>query len=95
VLRRLPPLNAVKAFDAAARSSCFTRVAEERHFTPGAVGQQAKAPELTLGLKLFNRERRRVVISEAAATILPRFAMRSLRSRRARNALCGGNNPAF
>jgi LysR family transcriptional regulator, glycine cleavage system transcriptional activator len=39
--RRLPPLNAVKAFEAAARSKSFTRAAEELHVTPGAVSRRA------------------------------------------------------
>jgi LysR family transcriptional regulator, glycine cleavage system transcriptional activator len=68
--RRLPPLNAVKAFEAAARSKSFTRAAEELHVTPGAVSQQVKALEAALGLKLFNRERQRLVITEAGRDYL-------------------------
>src|ERR1051325_9140367 len=54
--RRLPPLNALKAFEAAARSESFTRAAEELNVTQGAVSQQVKALEETLGLKLFTTE---------------------------------------
>jgi len=43
MLRRLPPLNAVKAFEAAARSERFTRAAEELGVTQAAVSQQVKA----------------------------------------------------
>ena len=68
--RRLPPLNAVKAFEAAARSRSFTRAAEELFVTPGAVSQQVKALETDLGLKLFNRERQRLVITEAGREYL-------------------------
>ena len=68
--RRLPPLNAVKAFEAAARSKSFTRAAEELFVTPGAVSQQVKALETELGLKLFNRERQRLVITEAGREYL-------------------------
>src|SRR4029077_13571382 len=68
--RRLPPLNALKAFEAAARSESFTRAAEELHVTPGAVSQQVKALETTLGLKLFNRERQRLAITEAGRDYL-------------------------
>jgi LysR family glycine cleavage system transcriptional activator len=68
--RRLPPLNAVKAFEAAARSMSFTRAAEELFVTPGAVSQQVKALETELGLKLFNRERQRLVITEAGREYL-------------------------
>src|SRR6266540_6845092 len=63
--RRLPPLNALKAFEAAARSASFTRAAEELNVTQGAVSHQVKALEATLGIKLFNRERQRLVITEA------------------------------
>ncbi len=63
--RRLPPLNALKAFEAAARHESFTRAAEELCVTQGAVSHQVKALETELGLKLFNRERQRLVITEA------------------------------
>jgi LysR family transcriptional regulator, glycine cleavage system transcriptional activator len=65
MLRRLPSLNALKAFEAAARSESFTRAAEELCVTQGAVSHQVKALEATLGLQLFNRERQRLVITEA------------------------------
>ena len=64
MLRRLPPLNAVKAFEAAARSESFTRAAEELCVTPGAVGHQVKALEATLGVRLFRRERQRLALTE-------------------------------
>jgi LysR family transcriptional regulator, glycine cleavage system transcriptional activator len=63
--RRLPSLTAVKAFEAAARSKSFTRAADELFVTPGAVSQQVKALENELGLKLFDRERQRLVITES------------------------------
>src|SRR4030088_1528031 len=63
--RQLPPLNALKAFEAAARSESFTREAEELFVTQGAVSHQVKALESTLGIKLFNRERQRLVIPDA------------------------------
>ena len=50
--RRLPPLNALKAFEAAARHESFTRAAEELCVTQGAVSHQVKALEAELGLKL-------------------------------------------
>src|SRR5712672_678150 len=70
MLRRLPPLNALKAFEAAARSESFTRAAEELCVTQGAVSQQMKALEATIGVKLFNRERQRLVITEAGREYL-------------------------
>jgi LysR family transcriptional regulator, glycine cleavage system transcriptional activator len=63
--RRLPPLNGLKAFEAAARSESFTRAAEELNVTQGAVSHQVKALEDTLGLKLFRRERQRLILTEA------------------------------
>ena len=70
MIRRLPPLNAVKAFEAAARSESFTRAAEELSVTQGAVSHQVKALEATLGVKLFNRERQRLVMTEAGREYL-------------------------
>ncbi len=68
--RRLPPLNALKAFEAAARHESFTRAAEELCVTQGAVSHQVKALEGELGIKLFNRERQRLVITEAGRSYL-------------------------
>src|SRR5258707_8349499 len=68
--RRLPPLNALKAFEAAARHESFTRAAEDLCVTQGAVSHQVKALEAELGLKLFNRERQRLVITEAGRSYL-------------------------
>jgi len=70
MLRRLPSLNALKAFEAAARHGSFTKAAEELFVTQGAVSHQVKALETELGLKLFNRERQRLIITEAGRTYL-------------------------
>jgi LysR family transcriptional regulator, glycine cleavage system transcriptional activator len=70
MLRRLPPLNALKAFEAAARHESFTRAAEELCVTQGAVSHQVKALEAELGIKLFNRERQRLIITEAGRQYL-------------------------
>src|SRR5215203_6088756 len=64
MLRRLPPLNALKAFEAAARHESFTRAAEELCVTQGAVSHQVKALETELGVKLFTREHQRLLITE-------------------------------
>ncbi|WP_342107811.1 transcriptional regulator GcvA [Methylobacterium sp. SI9] len=63
--RRLPPLNAVKAFEAAARHASFTRAADELHVTHGAVSRQVQMLEAWLGAPLFERHNRRVVLTEA------------------------------
>jgi LysR family glycine cleavage system transcriptional activator len=67
---RLPPLNAVRAFEAAARHESFTRAAEELCVTQGAVSHQVKALETELAIKLFNRERQRLIITEAGREYL-------------------------
>lgn len=68
--RNLPPLNALKAFEAAARSESFTRAAEELHVTQGAVSHQVKALEATLGVRLFERIRQRLILTEAGRDYL-------------------------
>lgn len=69
-MRRLPALNALKAFEAAARHESFTKAAHELNVTQGAVSHQVKALEAELGLRLFQRERQRLVITEAGRTYL-------------------------
>ena len=68
--RRLPPLNGLKAFETAARSESFTRAAQELNVMQGAVSQQVKRLEATLGLKLFRRERQRLILTEAGRNYL-------------------------
>jgi LysR family glycine cleavage system transcriptional activator len=68
--RRLPALNALRAFEAAARYESFTRAAEELCVTQGAVSHQVKALEAELGLKLFSRERQRLIITDAGRAYL-------------------------
>src|SRR6476659_4471336 len=63
--RRLPPLNALRAFEVAARSENFTRAAEELGVSQVAIRQQVKSLEAVLGLKLFARDGKRVVITSA------------------------------
>jgi LysR family glycine cleavage system transcriptional activator len=68
--RHLPPLNGLKAFEAAARSESFTRAAEELCVTQGAVSHQVKSLEATLGIKLFSRERQRLILTDAGREYL-------------------------
>src|SRR3954449_967744 len=70
MLRRLPPLNALKAFEAVSREGRCTLAAEKFCVTQGAVSHQVKALEETLGLKLFNRERQRLILTEAGREYL-------------------------
>lgn len=69
--RRLPPLNALRAFEAGARHLSFTRAAEELHVTQAAVSHQVKALEEYLGVALFRRLTRRLVLTEAGRALLP------------------------
>jgi LysR family glycine cleavage system transcriptional activator len=68
--RRLPSLNALKAFEAAARQESFTKAASELCVTQGAVSQQVKALESELGVRLFQRERQRLIITDAGRAYL-------------------------
>ena len=63
--RRLPPLNALKAFEAAGRHQSFTLAAAELRVTHGAVSRHVQALEAWLGAPLFERHNRRVVLTEA------------------------------
>lgn len=69
--RQLPPLNALRVFEAAARHLSFTRAAEELHVTQTAVSHQVKLLEDTLGQPLFRRFNRRLVLTEAGQAYLP------------------------
>ncbi len=69
--RRLPPLNALRAFEAVARHLSITGAAEELGVTPGAVSQSVKALEDYLGRPLLERTPRGLVLTEAAAAALP------------------------
>lgn len=62
---RLPPLNAVRAFAAAARHQSFSRAALELHVTHGAISRQIKALETYLGVDLFERKTRQVLLTAA------------------------------
>ncbi|OIQ26010.1 transcriptional regulator GcvA [uncultured Vibrio sp.] len=62
--RRLPPLNSLKVFEAAARHLSFTRAAEELFVTQAAVSHQIKSLEEFLSLKLFRRRNRSLLLTE-------------------------------
>lgn len=67
----LPPLNALRAFEAAARHLSFKLAAHELHVTPAAVGQQVKALEARLGVPLFERLHKQLVLTPAGQAYLP------------------------
>ncbi|WP_286237236.1 transcriptional regulator GcvA [Neptuniibacter halophilus] len=62
-IRRLPPLNALRSFEAAARLRSFNKAADELFVTPSAVSHQIKGLEEFLGVQLFERIKRRVELT--------------------------------
>jgi LysR family glycine cleavage system transcriptional activator len=72
--RRLPPLNGIRAFEAAARHLSFTRAAEEMSVTQAAVSQQVRKLEDWLGRKLFRRADGGLELTEAGDFYLPAIA---------------------
>ncbi|QCN96622.1 transcriptional regulator GcvA (plasmid) [Azospirillum argentinense] len=69
--RRLPPLNALRAFESAARHLSFTKAAEELHVTQAAVSHQIKGLEEWLGMPLFRRMNRALILTETGQSYLP------------------------
>ncbi len=70
-MRRMPPLAAIRAFEAAARLESFTAAANELGLTQAAVSYQVKALEERLGAALFVRERGRVRLTLLGSRLLP------------------------
>ena len=68
-LRRLPPLHAVRAFEAAARHLSMTRAAEELHVTPGAVSRHVRALETQMETVLFQRRSTGLVLTAAGEAL--------------------------
>ncbi|MEL6644534.1 MAG: transcriptional regulator GcvA [Pseudomonadota bacterium] len=68
---RLPPLTALRAFDAAARHMSFARAADELNVTPAALSFQIKSLEEHLGEPLFRRLNRAVELTEAGRVLAP------------------------
>lgn len=73
-MRPLPPLTALRAFEAAARHGNFARAAAELGVTAGAVSQHVKGLEARLGVALFQRLARGVRLTEAGRSYLPGIA---------------------
>ena len=90
-----PPLNALRAFEAAARHLSLTRAAEELKVTAGALSHQIRGLENLLGLKLFDRGVRSIALTAAGKELYPglqkgfvhiRDAVASLVTRNSRDA---------
>ncbi len=69
--RRLPPLNAIRAFEAAARHRSFTRAADELFVTQGAISHQVKILEEWFGFALFERHKREIHLTPKGEIYLP------------------------
>lgn len=100
----LPPLNSLRAFEAAGRLLSFTKAARELHVTTAAVSHQIKGLEKYLGIRLFRRAPRRLFLTEAGAAawreIHEGFAHLQLGSETLRKHQRGGSlvvsvSPAF
>jgi len=102
--RRLPPLNSLRAFEAAARHLSFSKAAAELHVTPGAISHQVKVLEDLLGVVLFHRLTRAIRLTDAGLAALPLFAegfdklaqgVEQLRSHTESGMLTISTGPAF
>lgn len=71
--RRIPPLNSLRAFDAAARHLSFTKAAEELHVTQAAISHQIKGLEEFLGTQLFVRRNRALLLTEEGQNYWPQI----------------------
>jgi LysR family glycine cleavage system transcriptional activator len=67
----LPPLSALRAFEAAARLMSFSKAADELSVTPAAISHQVHALEADLGVSLFTRRNRAVELTASARILLP------------------------
>ena len=104
MIYRLPPLNALRVFEAAARHLSFKEAANELSITQAAVSHQVKSLEEYLGVELFRRAGRGVQLTEAARAALPRLrdgfdalaaAVESIRERAAETDLQITAPPVF
>ena len=102
--RRLPSLNALRAFEAVARHLSMTKAAEELNVTPAAVSRQVKTLEDYLGVTLFRRANKALFLTDAGQACLPALtrgfdllaaAIRDLGIHDARRPLTVSVTPSF
>jgi len=100
----LPPLSALRAFEAAARQMSFSKAADELHVTPAAISHQIHALEQDLGVKLFHRLNRSIELTASARVLLPglteafagiQSAVRRLRAHNDTGTLTVTASPSF
>src|SRR4030065_1638876 len=101
---RLPPLNALKAFESAAHHLSLKRAAQELNVTPASISHQVKSLEDYLGVKLFLRLNRALKLTAAARAALPKLsegfgslaqAVAALRPQTASGPVSASVAPAF
>jgi LysR family glycine cleavage system transcriptional activator len=99
---RLPSLNSLRAFEAAARHLSFKKSAQELNVTPAAIGHQIKGLEDHLGIQLFRRLNRALLLTEAGQACLPELregfdklsnAVETLRRQAPQSVLTGRRRP--
>ena len=89
--RRLPPLGALRAFEAAARHESFAKAADELAVTPAAISQQVRLLEEDLGVSLFRRLPRGLVLTQAGRSALPELGKAFAHLARAVEGVRGGS----
>ena len=85
--RPMPPLNALRAFEAAARHLSMAKAADELNVTPGALSHQIRGLEALLGVELFERGVRSIALTGAGARLYPGLRTAFLHMREAIDAL--------
>lgn len=102
--RSLPPLNALRAFEAAGRLLSFSKAADELHVTPAAISHQIRSLEDYLGVQLFRRSTRRIFLTERGQLALSYFrdafdrlsrGVDALRAQGEKGVLTVSTTPAF
>jgi LysR family transcriptional regulator, glycine cleavage system transcriptional activator len=102
--RRLPPLKSLRAFESAARHLSFTRAADELFVTQAAVSHQIKSLEEFLGVQLFVRRNRQLLLTDEGQQYWPKIrdifeilssATQEIRSQRATGVLTVSTVPTF
>src|SRR5207253_7362983 len=100
----LPPLSALRAFEAAARHMSFSKAADELHVTPAAISHQIHALEEDLRVRLFHRMNRSIELTASARILLPglseafsgiQSSVRRLRAHNDTGTLTVTSSPSF
>src|SRR6185312_7073940 len=89
----MPPLSALRAFEAAARHLSLTNAARELHVTAGALSHQIRGLEDLLGVKLFERRVRAIALTAAGRQLYPGLQTGFAQIREAVEALDATNQP--